>query len=50
MSTNQFTKKQTSGYKKRALPFFIEFVKFSTGFVAILAVALFALQVANTFA
>lgn len=29
---------------KRALPFFIEFVKFATGFAAIIAVALFALR------
>ncbi len=29
------------------LPFFIEFVKFSTGFVAIIAVALFTLHIAS---
>ena len=32
---------------RRALPFFVEFVKFSIGFAVIIAVALFALRVAN---
>lgn len=32
---------------RRALPFFIEFVKFATGFAAILAVALLTLHVAS---
>lgn len=31
---------------KRAITYFIEFVKFSTGFAAILAVALFSLHFA----
>ncbi len=33
--------------ERRMLPFFIEFVKFSTGFAAIIAVALFTLHVAS---
>ncbi|MCR4334093.1 MAG: hypothetical protein NUV60_03750 [Patescibacteria group bacterium] len=33
--------------ERRVLPFFIEFVKFSTGFAAIIAVALFTLHVAS---
>jgi hypothetical protein len=33
--------------EKRMLPFFVEFVKFSTGFAVIIAVALFALHVAS---
>ncbi len=36
-----------SGAELRMLPFFIEFVKFSIGFSVIIAVALFALHVAN---
>ncbi len=32
---------------RRALPFFIEFVKFSTGFAVIIAVALFTLHAAS---
>ncbi|TSC70394.1 MAG: hypothetical protein G01um101449_368 [Parcubacteria group bacterium Gr01-1014_49] len=32
---------------KRALPFFIEFVKFASGFAAIVAVALLSLHVAS---
>jgi len=31
----------------RMLPFFIEFVKFATGFAAIVAVALFSLHIAT---
>jgi hypothetical protein len=31
----------------RALPFFVEFVKFSTGFAVIIAAALFALHAAT---
>lgn len=31
----------------RALPFFIEFVKFTTGFAAIVAVALLSLHIAS---
>ena len=33
--------------ERRMLPFFIEFVKFSTGFAALIAVALFTLHVAS---
>ena len=33
--------------ERRMLPFFIEFVKFSTGFAVIVAAALLALHVAN---
>lgn len=33
--------------KRRALPFFIEFVKFASGFAAIVAVALLSLHVAS---
>ena len=32
---------------RRALPFFVEFVKFSIGFAVIIAVALIALRVAD---
>jgi hypothetical protein len=32
--------------KRRSLSYFIDFVKFSTGFAAILALALFSLHVA----
>jgi hypothetical protein len=33
--------------ERRALPFFVEFVKFSTGFAVIIATALIALHVAS---
>lgn len=33
--------------ERRALPFFVEFVKFSTAFAVIVAVALLALHVAS---
>lgn len=33
--------------ERRMLPFFVEFVKFSTGFVAIIAIALFFLNAAS---
>ena len=32
---------------RRALPFFVEFVKFSTGFAAIIAAALLSLHIAS---
>ncbi len=32
---------------RRALPYFVEFVKFSTAFAAIVAIALFTLHVAT---
>lgn len=31
---------------RRLLPYFVEFVKFATGFAVIIAIALFALQAA----
>ena len=34
--------------ERRALPFFIEFVKFATGFAAIIAVALLSLRIASS--
>lgn len=34
--------------ERRALPFFVEFVKFSTGFAAIIAVALLTLRFVGT--
>jgi hypothetical protein len=33
---------------RRALPFFVEFVKFSTGFAVIIAAALLTLRFAST--
>ncbi len=39
------TSKET---EQRMLPFVVEFVKFSTGFAAIIAVALITLHVAGT--
>lgn len=36
--------------KRRALPFFVEFIKFSTGFAVIVALALFILRIASGFA
>jgi hypothetical protein len=33
--------------ERRALPFFVEFVKFATGFAVIIATALIALHVAS---
>lgn len=36
-----------SARERRMLPFFVEFVKFSTGFAAIVAVALLTLHVAS---
>ncbi len=33
--------------ERRMLPFFVEFVKFATGFAAIIAAALFTLHVAS---
>jgi hypothetical protein len=40
-NNNQITR------ERRALPFFVEFVKFATGFAAIIAVALLTLHVAS---
>ena len=39
--------KESRDTGRRMLPFFIEFVKFSTGFAAIVAVALLTLHFAN---
>lgn len=39
--------KNKNDTERRMLPFFIEFVKFTTGFAAIIAVALFTLHVAS---
>jgi hypothetical protein len=39
--------KQTERKMRRALPFFIEFVKFSAGFSLLIAVALIALHAAT---
>lgn len=44
---NQQNKESLRARERRMLPFFIEFVKFSSGFAAIVAVALFTLQVAS---
>jgi hypothetical protein len=35
--------------KRRALPYFVEFVKFATGFVCIIALALLALRFASAY-
>ena len=43
---SQKNKTQTAR-ERRMLPFFIEFVKFTTGFVAIVAVTLLTLHVAT---
>lgn len=44
---NNQENKTRNARERRALPFFIEFVKFSTGFAAIIAVALLTLHVAS---
>lgn len=44
---NNRKNKDRRAAERRALPFFIEFVKFSTGFAAIIAVALLTLHVAG---
>lgn len=44
---NDLKNKDRNGSLKRALPFVIEFVKFSTGFVAIVALALLTLRFAG---
>lgn len=41
------TKESLAAREKRMLPFFVEFVKFSTAFAAIVAVALVALHAAS---
>ncbi len=40
-------KNQTDTKLRRALPFFVEFVKFSAGFSLLIAVALIALNAAS---
>lgn len=44
---NQRNKETFSTREKRVLPFFVEFVKFSTGFAVIIAIALIALNAAS---
>lgn len=44
---NQKNKESRTARERRMLPFFIEFVKFATGFAAIIAVALFTLHIAS---
>ena len=44
---NLRNKEKVRTQERRALPFFVEFVKFSTGFAAIVAVALLTLHVAS---
>lgn len=44
---NNQRNKEDRGGERRILPFFIEFVKFSTGFAAIVAAALLTLHFAN---
>lgn len=51
---NQKNKDKISGQRvssgvslRQTLPFFIEFIKFSTGFVALIAVALLVLKFVN---
>ena len=40
-------KNNNADKERRALPFFVEFVKFASGFAIIIAVALFMLNVAS---
>jgi len=44
---NQKNKESLRTRERRALPFFIEFVKFSSGFVVIIAVALLTLHLTS---
>ena len=44
---NQKNKEQRREVERRALPFFVEFVKFAAGFTVIIMVALIALHVAS---
>jgi len=44
---DQPTKETLRDAERRALPFFVEFVKFSTGFAVIIATALIALHAAS---
>lgn len=44
---NLKNKENRRAAERRALPFFVEFVKFSTGFAVIIAVALLTLRVAT---
>lgn len=41
---NDQPSKETLRTEKRTLPFFVEFVKFATGFAVIIAIALVALR------
>lgn len=44
---NQKNKESLEARERRVLPFFIEFVKFVSGFAVIIAVALFTLHIAS---
>jgi hypothetical protein len=44
---NQKNKESRRAAEQRMLPFFVEFVKFATGFAVIIAVALLTLHVAS---
>jgi hypothetical protein len=44
---NPQNKDSLRAQERRALPFFVEFVKFATGFAVIIAVALVALHAAS---
>ncbi|MFA5996104.1 MAG: hypothetical protein WC790_00005 [Candidatus Paceibacterota bacterium] len=44
---NQKNKESLRDRERRMLPFVVEFVKFSSGFVALVAVALFTLHIAS---
>ena len=44
---NQQNKETLAEKERRALPLFVEFVKFSTAFAVIIAAALFTLHVAS---
>lgn len=44
---NRETKEGLRDRERRMLPFVVEFVKFSSGFAALIAVALFTLHIAS---
>ncbi|MEK7114040.1 MAG: hypothetical protein AAB850_00620 [Patescibacteria group bacterium] len=45
--SNGMNPKNNRDVERRILPFFIEFVKFATGFVVIIAIALLTLHIAS---
>lgn len=47
MHQDQKGTSNSKGSGRSALPFLIEFVKFSTGFAALVAIGLFSLHIAN---